>query len=60
MTTGLTFGQRRLQLPQLDQSNLGQALMQQNRWAYNQMKHILWKQILSDHKSQKQFLPKEA
>ena len=29
MTTGLTFGQRRLPLPQLDQLNLGQALMQQ-------------------------------
>ena len=29
MTTGLTFGQRRIPLPQLDQLNLGQALMQQ-------------------------------
>jgi len=29
MTTGLTFGQRRLPLPKLDQLNLGQALMQQ-------------------------------
>ena len=29
MTTGLTFGQRRLPLPKLDQFNLGQALMQQ-------------------------------
>ena len=29
MTTGLTFGQRRLPLPQLDQLNLGQALMNQ-------------------------------
>jgi murein DD-endopeptidase MepM/ murein hydrolase activator NlpD len=29
MTTALTFGQRRLPLPQLDQLNLGQALMQQ-------------------------------
>ena len=29
MTTGLTFGQRRLPLPSLDQLNLGQALMQQ-------------------------------
>ena len=29
MTTGLTFGQRRLPIPQLDQLNLGQALMNQ-------------------------------
>ena len=29
MTTALNFGQRRLPLPQLDQLNLGQALMQQ-------------------------------
>ena len=29
MTTGLTFGQRPLPLPQLDQLNLGQALMNQ-------------------------------
>ena len=29
MTTGLTFGQRRIPLPSLDQLNLGQALMQQ-------------------------------
>ena len=29
MTTGLTFGQRRIPLPSLDQLNLGQALMNQ-------------------------------
>ena len=29
MTTGLTFGQRRIPLPSIDQLNLGQALMQQ-------------------------------